>query len=61
MKSLEGRKAVKKNNEIFLNSITLPYIQGTTDKLSNILKKKQIWVTFSPLYTLKRILDQAKD
>ena len=39
----------------------LPYIQGTTDKIANILRKKQIRVSFSTFNTLCGILDHAKD
>jgi hypothetical protein len=64
------RKAIEKSqtkgqiegrNDDILKSIKLPYIQGTTDKIANILRKKQIRVTFSPPNTLRRMLDCAKD
>ena len=41
--------------------ITLPCIKGTTNIIAKILRKTNINVTFSPLNTIKKMLDQAKD
>ena len=51
----------ERNKKEVIKLIKLPYIQGTTDKIANILRKKRIRVTFSPFNTLCGILDHAKD
>ena len=55
----EGRHT--KNQKEIIKSIKLPYIQGTIDKIANILRKKQIRVIFSPFNTLCGILYHSKD
>jgi hypothetical protein len=44
-----------------IKKIMLPYIKGTTDKITRILKKGNIRVIFTPPNTLKDMLDCAKD
>ena len=44
-----------------LPRITLPYIHGTTIKIANILKKKDIRVVFAPPNSVKNLLNKAKD
>ena len=39
----------------------LPYIQGTTNKIAKVLRKKQISTIFCPPTSLRNILDKAKD
>jgi len=39
----------------------LPYIQGTTDKIAKVLKKKKIKTIFCPPNSLRNLLDKAKD
>ena len=41
--------------------VSLAYIKGTTDKVAKILKNKNIGFTFTPLNTLRNILDSVKD
>ena len=41
--------------------IFLPYIQGTIDKISRVLKKKHIRTIFSPPNSLKNLLDKTKE
>ena len=60
MKRSQEARHAKNQNEI-IKSIKLPYIQGTTDKIANILSKKRIRFAFSPLNTLRGILDHVKD
>lgn len=43
------------------NKIILPYINGTTDKISNVLKKHSIKTTSEPLKTIRPIIPKAKD
>jgi hypothetical protein len=56
----QTRRWIEGRNDDVLKSIKLPYIQGTTDKIANILHKKQIRVLFSPPNTLRTMLDYAK-
>ena len=60
MKRSQEVRQERNQNEI-IKSIKLPYIQGTTNKIANILRKKRIRVSFSPLNTLHGILDHSKD
>ena len=39
----------------------LPYIQGVTDKVSKILKKKDILTAFKPLVTIRQKMSSVKD
>ena len=41
--------------------VVLPYIQGTTDKVAKILRKRKIRIAFSPPNSLRNMLDKAKD
>jgi hypothetical protein len=41
--------------------ISLPYIQGTTDRISKLLAKKNIKTIFKPFKTLKQLFRSAKD
>ena len=41
--------------------IFLPHIQGTTDRISKVLRKKHIRTTFSPPKSLKVLLEKTKD
>ena len=43
------------------NRIPLPYIKGISEKLARILKRGDIEVAFSPINTIKEMLDSAKD
>jgi len=44
-----------------VSKVSLPYIQGTTYKLSRILKKKSIGATFKPLNAIRNSLRSVKD
>jgi len=39
----------------------LPYIQGTMDKITKILRKRKKRIAFSTLNSLRNMLDRAKD
>ena len=54
-------KTKVKNEDTALPRSTLPYIHGTTNKIVNILKKKNICVAFSPPNSLRNMLDKVKD
>jgi len=41
--------------------VTLPYIKGKTNKLSKILRNKNVRVSFAPRNALRGMLDNAKD
>ena len=41
--------------------MVLPYIQGTTDKVAKIRRKRKIRISFSPPNSLRNMLDKAKD
>lgn len=41
--------------------VNLPYVQGTTDKITRILKKHNVLATFRPLNTIRRSLRSVKD
>ena len=43
------------------STMVLPYIQGTTDKVENILRKRKIRIAFFPPKLLRNMLDKAKD
>jgi hypothetical protein len=53
------RNKEQTNND--MSKVYLPYIQGTTDKLARILKKKNIGATFKPLNTIRNSLRSVKD
>ena len=56
----KGRHKTKERDTT-LPSITLPYIHGTTNKIANILKKKNIRVVFSLPNSVRNLLDKDKD
>jgi hypothetical protein len=62
-KSLE--KTDKNSNSLEDNNPNrnpyLPYIQGVTDKIANILRKKEIKTSFKPHETIKQNLRSVKD
>ena len=41
--------------------VVLPYIQGTTDRVAKILRKRKIKIAFSLPNSLRNMLDKAKD
>ena len=41
--------------------IILPYIKGIFDKLANILKRRNIKVTFTLLNAIRRMVDSSND
>lgn len=45
----------------YARKVCLPYIIGTTDKISHILKKNNIKTTFKPMNTINRCLKLVKD
>ena len=59
--NVKKRRHKTKKRNTTLPRITLPYIHGTTNKIANILKKKNIWVAFTPPNSVRTLLDKAKD
>lgn len=65
----QGIKAFKKvenpmnkhHRDDYTGTVHLPYIRGTTDKISHILRKNNIKTTFKPLKTINRCLKSVKD
>jgi hypothetical protein len=57
--SKRPRSKTQTNNDV--SKVFLPYIQGTTDKLARILKKKNIGATFKPINTIRNSLRSVKD
>lgn len=50
------------HNEIeSLKKVVIPYIQGTLDKITKVLRRKQIRTTFYPPNFLRNMLNRAKD
>lgn len=65
-----GRKAflkvsigprIRKEPRYLITTIQLPFIQGTTDKISRILKKHKVSSSFRPLNTIESSLRSVKD
>ena len=58
-------EAINKNNHckkyFKVPMITFPYIKGTMDSLSNILKKRGITVAFSPPDSIRGFVDSDKN
>ena len=57
-------QTLNKNNikrTIDIPKISLPYIKGTTDKISKILNKHNIKIAFTPPNTIRNMVDSAKD
>ena len=61
IKKVQDGPRQKQREEDEVARITLPYIKGTTYIIAKILRKKNINVIFSPLNTIKKMLDQGKD
>ena len=51
---------VKQRKSTQENIISLPYVKGLSEKLSRILKKRDIKVAFPPPNTIRRIVDATK-
>ena len=50
-----------KEKDTTFQKIIVPYIHGTTNKIANVIRKKNIRVTFSPPNSLRTVLDKSKD
>jgi len=50
-----------KNVDNVISKANLPYIQGTRDKISHILRKQKIMTTFKHISTIHSYLKYAKD
>ena len=52
-----------KSKEKYTNfpKIIVPYIHGTTNKIGNVIRNKNIRVTFSPPNSFRTMLDKSKD
>ena len=59
--NVKKRRHKTKERDMTLPRITLPYIHGTTNKIINILKKKNMRVAFAPPNSVRTLLDKAKD
>ena len=59
--NVKKRRHKTKERDTTLPRVTLPYIHGTTNKIANILKKKNIRVVFAPPNSVRTLLDKAKD
>ena len=59
--SVKRKRNKTKEKDTTLPKITLPYIHGTTNKIANVLRKKNIRVSFGPPNSLRTKLDKAKD
>ena len=55
-----NRKKEKQNNNNDTPLAILPYIHGTTNKIARIHRKRDTKVTFSPLNSLRNMIDSAK-
>ena len=51
----------EKDEDIIVNKVFLPYIKGTTDRLSKTLKRHKIQVFFTPPNTIRNLVDSLKD
>ena len=56
-----ARQRIDEGEVVNRTKFLLPYIKGTIDKLTKILKKKNITVTFSPQNSIKKMMDHVKD
>jgi len=64
IKAFQNSTKIPRNKEQTNNDVSkvfLPYIQGTTDKLSRILKKKSVGETLKPLNSIRNSLRLVKD
>ena len=59
--SLNKKNNDIKNQNLSTPKISLPYIKGTTDKISKILNKHNINVPFTPTNTITQLFNSIKD
>lgn len=52
---------INKTKKPVTSNAYLPYIQGVTDKIAKILRKKDIKTSFKPLSTIKQKMKSVKD
>ena len=50
-----------KEKDTTFPKIIVPYIHGTTNKVANVIRKKNIRVKFSPPNSLRSMLNKSKD
>ena len=60
-KDLERNIQKPRKNDESKGVIFLPYIQGTMERISMVLKKKHIRTIFSPPNLLRKLLDKTKE
>lgn len=60
-KAIRNQHTRTKNEEDFVATAYLPYIRGTTDKISKILRKQKINTTFTTNRKIGDILGKPKD
>jgi hypothetical protein len=58
---IEERGSHSRNNQSSNIKVHLPYIQGVTDKIAKILKRKEITTSFKPLMTIRQRMRSVKD
>jgi len=59
--SISNRDRVKATRDDPISKVHLPYIQGTTYRISHILKKINVASSFKPLNRIKNSLRSVKD
>ena len=59
--NVKRKRNKTREKDTTLPRITLPYIHGTTNKIANVLRKRNIRVVFSLPNSLRTMLDKAKD
>ena len=58
---VENKRIVKRDDNYEGKRIFLPYIKGTMDMLAKKLKRKNFRVIFTPLNTIRNMVDSLKD
>ena len=59
--SVKRKRNKSKEKYTTFPKIIVPCIHGTTKKIANVIRKKNIRVTFSPPNSLRSMLDKYKD
>ena len=59
--SVKRKRNKTKEKDTTFPKIIVPYIHGATNKIANVIRKKNIRVTYSPPNSLRTMLDKSKD
>ena len=59
--SVKRKRNKTKEKDTTFPKIIVPYIDGATNKIANVIRKKNIRVAFSPPNSLRSMLDKYKD